>query len=261
MYNDAAFERGGASRLTKESISKLIGAKAKNKLGEEIEIVNVVDDEDFSNVIILGNNGKSYGLEFVFTKNILIFDNLITDLINGEIHHDLSIKEIKDKEEDEKLLEEKKENKRKLVLPPEYDPQTTICWFRGEYNFLSNMYDSPVTYKGVTYTCVESAFHAQKDSSRVNEFVNLKGVQSKKLGRTVNLRSDWENVKLGIMEELVRNKFTQNEELKNKLLNTGSLVIVEGNFWNDRYWGICRGKGENHLGEILMKVRKELRSK
>jgi predicted NAD-dependent protein-ADP-ribosyltransferase YbiA (DUF1768 family) len=36
---------------------------------------------------------------------------------------------------------------------------------------------------------------------------------------------------------------------------TGDAELVEGNTWNDRFWGVCRGKGRNELGRILMRVR------
>ena len=62
------------------------------------------------------------------------------------------------------------------------------------------------------------------------------------------------------MYEIVKAKFTQNEALTQKLLQTGDMPIEEGNAWNDTFWGvdIRTGEGENHLGEILMQVRKEL---
>jgi predicted NAD-dependent protein-ADP-ribosyltransferase YbiA (DUF1768 family) len=60
------------------------------------------------------------------------------------------------------------------------------------------------------------------------------------------------------MEELVRRKFAD-PELAEKLLATGDEELVEGNTWNDRFWGVCRGEGRNELGKILMRVRAELR--
>lgn len=67
-------------------------------------------------------------------------------------------------------------------------------------------------------------------------------------------------MKDGIMEEIVRAKFTQNQELKAQLLSTGDAILIEGNTWNDRYWGVDvrSGVGKNHLGKILMKIRLEL---
>ena len=60
------------------------------------------------------------------------------------------------------------------------------------------------------------------------------------------------------MYEIVKDKFSRNPELRVKLLNTGDIELIEGNYWGDTFWGVCNGKGENHLGKILMRVRKEL---
>ena len=140
---------------------------------------------------------------------------------------------------------------------------STIDSFRGKYYFLSNFFPAEVTYNGLTYQNNEAAFQAQKTYSKEEriEFTTLEPRDAKRRGRRVRLRSDWEQVKDRIMEEIVRAKFSQNEELKEQLLATGDAQLVEGNRWNDRYWGvdIRSGVGENHLGKILMKVRSELR--
>lgn len=131
--------------------------------------------------------------------------------------------------------------------------------FRGTNFFLSNFYNCPVTYNGNTYQNAEAAFHAQKDPARSKEFTKLNPSEAKRLGRRVKLRKDWEQVKNNIMYEIVTEKFRQNLELAKRLLDTGDNILVEGNTWNDTYWGICNGRGKNHLGQILMRVRKELR--
>jgi hypothetical protein len=88
----------------------------------------------------------------------------------------------------------------------------------------------------------------------------------KRLGRKVTLRSDWEQVKLDIMADLLRQKFTRYPDLRDLLLATGDLEIIEGNTWDDRFYGAVwdeteqRWIGENHLGKILMRIREELRS-
>lgn len=138
-----------------------------------------------------------------------------------------------------------------------------INHFRGEYAFLSNFWEVPVTYKGMTYGSNEAAFQAQKciTEEEKMEFTQLRPSASKKLGRRVKLRPDWEEVKVGLMEEIVRAKFTQNEELKALLLATGEAYLEEGNTWHDTCWGVDAktGEGQNHLGKILMKVRGELK--
>ena len=70
------------------------------------------------------------------------------------------------------------------------------------------------------------------------EFTQLRPSASKKLGRRVQLRPDWEEVKVGIMEEIVRAKFTQNEDLKWRLIGTGDAYLEEGNTWHDTCWGV-----------------------
>lgn len=129
-------------------------------------------------------------------------------------------------------------------------------YFREKYFFLSNMYNCPITYNGHNFTCVEAAFQAQKDTSRISEFENIDGYKSKKLGRHVNLRPDWESVKLTIMEEILRIKFSKSDMAAK--LKAVKEPIVEDNTWNDTYWGKCNGKGENHLGILLEKIKNEL---
>jgi len=137
----------------------------------------------------------------------------------------------------------------------------TIDFFKGEYAFLSNFWESPVTYDGRTYANSEGAFHSMKtnDSVARESFVSLNPSESKKLGRSVNLRSDWDLVKDSIMEEVVMAKFSQSAELTKKLIATGDAMLIEGNWWGDKYWGVCEGVGKNMLGKILMKVRNELK--
>jgi hypothetical protein len=50
-------------------------------------------------------------------------------------------------------------------------------------------------------------------------------------------------------------KFIGNRGLMELLINTGDDKLVEGNDWGDTFWGICEGKGHNHLGEMLMTIR------
>lgn len=137
--------------------------------------------------------------------------------------------------------------------------------FRGEYAFLSNFWEAPVTYQGLTYGSNEAAFQAQKCMTEEEKqaFTEMRPAKSKKAGRQVLLRPDWETVKVDIMEELVRAKFTQNEDLKWRLIGTGDACIEEGNTWHDTCWGVDAktGIGQNHLGRILMKIRDELQEK
>jgi hypothetical protein len=70
-------------------------------------------------------------------------------------------------------------------------------------------------------------------------------------------RSDWIDIRIDIMTSLVRIKFSD-LVLQEKLLATNNEELVELNWWNDIFWGVCNKCGENNLGKILMKIRKEI---
>lgn len=133
--------------------------------------------------------------------------------------------------------------------------------FRNDNYFLSNFYECPVTYDGLTYRNNESAFQAQKciNPKDREQFTTLNSSEAKKLGRRVVLRKDWEDIKVRVMKEIVTAKFEQNEDLQQKLLDTGDAYLEEGNTWGDRVWGTVNGAGANNLGKILMEVRENIR--
>jgi len=138
----------------------------------------------------------------------------------------------------------------------------TIASFSGEYQFLSNFWDATVSLEGESYRSTESAFQAAKTlnpDERKEIRMELTPGRAKRLGRRVQLRPDWDRIKDDVMLELVRQKFTRHPDLAARLLATGHATLIEGNTWRDTYWGVCDGAGQNKLGQILMKVRGELR--
>lgn len=134
--------------------------------------------------------------------------------------------------------------------------------FRGSYEFLSNFYPARIEFDGIVYYNAEAAYQAQKCAVRADraQFAGLYGDEAKSLGRKVPLRSDWNAVKLPLMERIVREKFFANPHLARRLLATGAAELREGNPWRDTYWGVDfkTGEGENHLGKLLMDVRRAL---
>lgn len=136
--------------------------------------------------------------------------------------------------------------------------------FTGPYRFLSNFWMVPggIFYEGLCYPHIEGAYQAAKtviQAERLEIQGMRKATEAKAAGRKVTLREDWDAVKLQIMESILRRKFEQGSELTTLLLATGDAELIEGNHWNDTFWGVCRGKGENHLGKLLMKIREELK--
>jgi ribA/ribD-fused uncharacterized protein len=132
-----------------------------------------------------------------------------------------------------------------------------ISYFKNENYFMSNFFEASVSYEGKVYRNAEAAYQAQKDPTRANEFIMLKGDDAKTLGSKVTPRSDWEEIKVQVMYEVVKAKFTQNRNLMQKLMKTGNAELVHGNIHRDTFWGIYGGKGENMLGKILMEIRDE----
>lgn len=149
--------------------------------------------------------------------------------------------------------------------------------FSGRWVFLSNFYPSEIVHQGITYPTNEHYYVALKikddqiingrfyPSADVRELIARVSTpaQVKKFGKTLKIRKDWDDVKLGVMEWGLREKF-KDEKLQQMLLQTEDEELVEGNFWHDTYWGICTcpkcaNKGENNLGKLLMKIRKELK--
>jgi ribA/ribD-fused uncharacterized protein len=136
-----------------------------------------------------------------------------------------------------------------------------IAEFQGEYRFLSNFWPATVEFEGIMYPTAEHAYQSAKtlDMNERKRIAELPTPgEAKRAGRALALRPDWEQVKLGVMEECVRYKFTHHAELSQKLLATADAHLEEGNTWGDTFWGTVHGAGQNHLGRILMRVRGEL---
>jgi len=134
-----------------------------------------------------------------------------------------------------------------------------IKGFKDEYAFLSNMFPASFSENGITFSCTESYYMGHKSgiASDLVRFAGLNGHEAKKLGKTVVLQDDWDTKKLGIMKKALILKFSQNPDLRDKLLATEDAYLEETNFWKDFFWGVCGGKGENFLGKLLMEVREE----
>jgi ribA/ribD-fused uncharacterized protein len=137
---------------------------------------------------------------------------------------------------------------------------TPIESFSGRYRFLSNFYPAQVVLDGAAYPSVEHAYQARKtDIQAVREVIrNAKTAgQAKALGRNVTLVPGWDAIRVPVMLQLLEQKFAD-KVLRAELLDTGDAQIVEGNTWNDHFWGVCKGRGENMLGKLLMAIRTEI---
>lgn len=138
----------------------------------------------------------------------------------------------------------------------------SIKSFKGTYQFLSNFFPSKVVFDGVEYPSTEHAYQAAKtlDLEERAKVLNSKSFgAAKRMGTKITLREDWEQVKLAVMEDVLRQKFAVSE-LRELLDLTKGQELVEANHWHDNFWGscfcnTCGSKGQNHLGRLLMLIR------
>lgn len=124
--------------------------------------------------------------------------------------------------------------------------------FRDKYAFLSNF------YRHGGQLTAEHIYQAMKTENIGDQIAILSAKtpgEAKLLGQEVVLRKDWDEIKLLVMEAILTMKFAPGTMEHDLLLETGDDELIEGNTWNDCFWGVCRGKGENWLGKILMRIR------
>jgi ribA/ribD-fused uncharacterized protein len=132
---------------------------------------------------------------------------------------------------------------------------------KNKTEFLSNFYPSPISFEGMLYPTVEHAYQASKTLDKGSKDLIRKSktpIEAKKLGRSLQLRNDWYDVRIDIMKCLVKEKF-ENPFLNHLLLETESYSLINENKWNDKFWGVTKGVGENWLGKIIEEVRSEVR--
>jgi N-glycosidase YbiA len=137
-----------------------------------------------------------------------------------------------------------------------------ITEFQGEYRFLSNFWPCHLASFGLVFPTVEHGYQAMKMASAIDRRTIAAAEtpgQAKRLGRAYECRPGWFELRIPVMRTLVESKFYQHPLLGQKLLETGDAELVEGNSWGDTFWGVCDGKGSNHLGRILMETRSLLR--
>lgn len=140
--------------------------------------------------------------------------------------------------------------------------------FREEYSFLSNFayFEKHMRYGSLTFISNEHFYQAMKfpkDSIRRLEIANHPSKGLKKFVNSLKSewRAEWDDVKLHVMEYGLRYKFSDNNPtLKQKLIDTQGVELVEYNWWEDIYFGVSlkTGEGENNLGKLLMKIREEI---
>lgn len=141
--------------------------------------------------------------------------------------------------------------------------------FSGDLEFLSNMYKIPIYFNESKYDNFQPDFKVYPSSENLYQalkckyikdrelFQNVDPHKSKRIGKTIEIRSDWDNVRLEAMKLAIDLKF-KNIELGEKLIDLPDGKIIEFNNWGDRFFGICNGEGLDHLGKILRAKKQQI---
>jgi ribA/ribD-fused uncharacterized protein len=147
-----------------------------------------------------------------------------------------------------------------------------IAFYRANerpYGVFSNLYRRPIVFEGIKFLTAEHAYQAGKARKKEVRDWLLKAPTPSLLAMaahglyTWDIVPDWSVTKYDRMRKVLYAKFSQHEDLKQLLLNTGNARLVEtGKVPNavNRTWGKVNGKGLNMLGSLLMEVRTLLRN-
>ena len=141
-----------------------------------------------------------------------------------------------------------------------------IGFYPREFYCLDNFSSFKVEHDGYLYSSVEEAYQALGFIESAPEIADkIKNSHSAHEAQKIayenkdKRQKNWDEIKVHVMEELLREKISQNPYVKKKLLETKNYMIVEDSpkdsFWG---WGINRN-GQNQLGKLWMKLRDELR--
>tara|TARA_Y100000389_G_scaffold203082_1_gene250371 strand:- start:1854 stop:3536 length:1683 start_codon:yes stop_codon:yes gene_type:complete len=160
----------------------------------------------------------------------------------------------------------------------EEEEKPAINYFSGskDYKWLSSFNKGkPFEFEGITYPTVEHAFHAQKieknhpvrDQYQTRIANEIDPKEAKKLGSkksfesaNLELRDDWESVKVNLMEELTRIYYMNNKKFMKKLIETGDAELVHKGFRIDGFWGVNKYASNNYHGKVLMVLRDEFKT-
>lgn len=155
-----------------------------------------------------------------------------------------------------------------LALNNDINCNFLIHKFSDEFELYSNFYMTPILYQGMVFKSSEHAFQAQKAISPI-DFSAICNAETpgkaKRIGRKIPMKDEWDEIKLGIMKEIVRSKFENTVSFRSALTSWYNTKFIEGNYWHDNFFGNCfcekciMIQGQNHLGKILTELSVELK--
>jgi ribA/ribD-fused uncharacterized protein len=137
------------------------------------------------------------------------------------------------------------------------------------FGCFSNLYWRPIEFENEVFDTAEHAYQAGKARKPAVRQWILSAPSPALLAMAAHglyswdIRSDWSKIKFDRMRQVLKAKFTQHEDLREILLSTGNLRLVESATVDNsvnRLWGEVKGRGKNMLGQLLMELRTELQA-
>lgn len=157
------------------------------------------------------------------------------------------------------------------------DTQERVCFYEQEFYVLSNFSSFQIEWNGQLYPTLEHAYHVAKfhpeymghdDFGKIITHIQYNILMARSAhdafkvanANKQHYRTDWNDIKVSVMADLLRLKVDQHEYVRKKLLETGDRELVEDS-WRDDYWGWGPNKdGQNMLGKLWMQIRDEVRA-
>lgn len=137
--------------------------------------------------------------------------------------------------------------------------ERVIDGFLGDHAFLGSFHPCRVELDGLVYPSAEAAYQACKSGAPLQRrmFTQMLPSAARRLGHAQSLRPGWADVRVDEMRRVLRAKFAD-PALRDRLLATGEARLVNTVTWDEPFWGVRAGVGENMLGQLLEQLRAEL---
>jgi len=141
-----------------------------------------------------------------------------------------------------------------------------VGFYEREFYCFSNFSSFAVEWKGKFWQTSEHAYQAShffetapELAERIHKIKSAHEAYKLAKANADKAPDNWEDIKVGIMEDIVRHKLEQHPYIMHKLIQTGKRTIVEDSPKDDCWgWGKNRN-GKNELGKVWMKLREELK--
>lgn len=146
------------------------------------------------------------------------------------------------------------------------DNDSQVFFYEQEFYVLSNFSAFALFWKGIRFDTSEAAYHWEKFPDRPERNAIIKATSAHSAYKIAEhnrhlRRPDWDDVKVDIMREILREKASQHEYVLRKLLETGDRLLIEDS-WRDDFWGWGPNRdGQNMLGKLWMEIRSDFRSR